>query len=1320
MTKRPPHIVVTTPESLFILLTSDGGRRMLSTLRTVIVDEIHAIVGDKRGAHLALSLERLDELVRTTSAAKGGTRSVQRIGLSATQRPIERVAKFLVGASGPCTIVDGGHKRQLDLKVELPRSPLEAVMAGEVWEEIYDRLATLVSEHKTTLLFVNTRRLAERLTRHLAERIGKEHVTSHHGSLSKEHRLAAEQRLKHGQLKALVATASLELGIDIGDVDLVCQVGVTRSIAALLQRVGRSGHHKGGLPKGRLFPLTRDELVESAALLDAIRRGELDEVRLVDAPLDILAQQIVAASATDERDEDALYELMRRAAPYEKLQRKDFDAVVQILADGYSTRRGRRGAHIHRDAVNGKLRGRKGARLAATMSGGAIPDIADYEVVLDPTGERVGTLNEDFAIESMAGDIFQLGNMSWKILRVLPGVVRVEDARGQPPSIPFWLGEAPSRSHEFSYAVSRLRKAVDDGLGPAPETNLNQATIVVSDLTGLNAEDAGQLVNYLAAGRNALGVMPSDECVVLERFFDETGGMQLVLHSPFGSRVNRAWGLCLRKKFCQKFNFELQAAATEDALVLSLGPTHAFELSQVFSYLKPGQVKDSLVQALLPAPMFATRWRWNANRSLAVLRYRGGKKVPPRFQRMDADDLLTVVFPDQVACQDNIQGPREVPDHPLVNQTLHDCMVEAMDLERFEQVLARIVNGQIRGVAKDLTEPSPFSHEILTARPYAFLDDAPLEERRTQAVLMRRAMDATSMKDLCALDPQAIARAQLEVWPEMGNADELHDALVIVGFLKTGELSGAAEPLQQLIDSGRCANIVGTDLWIAAERIAEHRAVRPALELLPAIVPPGRIALRDWEPVDALAEILRGRLESTGPVTTAEVATDTVLPEGRVAQALLALQAQGAILPGTFRPQAAAKGEGQTEWCERRLLARIHRYTLGRLRNEIQPVTQQEFVRFLLSWQRAEPSLRGTGPDFLLSVIEQLQGVEAPVAAWEESILPARVDAYEPAWLDQLCLSGRIVWHRRSPALPGPRGARAAGPVRATPIALTLREHLPTWSLPLAEVPLSPVAQAVAAHLASRGASFFDELPRATGHLKTEVENALGELAAAGRVTSDSFAGLRALITPESKKRQARRPRGSRVIGGMESAGRWALLAAPNAEEAGTDPAEIEQIAWALLKRTGVVFRRVVEKQALPPWRDLLREYRRLEARGEIRGGRFVEGYAGEQFALPGAVEELRASRRRDKVGSLVSLSAADPLNVVGTLLPGARVSAIASNRVLLRDGVLLARKSGDDVAFFGDVPAEDRWELTQRLLGRERVHQLKPRGRARAAEGRS
>ena len=1319
--RKPPHIVVTTPESLYILLGSQSGREMLATTRTVIVDEIHAIAGSKRGTHLAVSLERLEALAG---------RRITRIGLSATQRPIEDVARFLVGmkyqnvaGAVDCTIVDSGHTRARDLALELPPSPLEAVMSNEVWTQIYDRLAQLVREHKTTLIFVNTRRLSERICRHLSERLDVDVepaeqpaskgarvslVATHHGSLSKELRLDAEQRLKRGQLKALVATSSLELGIDIGDVDLVCQISTPRSINAFLQRVGRSGHAVGGTPKGRLFPLSRDDMVECAALLESVRRGELDRLKIPRHAIDVLSQQIVAEVAARDCTDNELFDLIRNAHPYRELTRECFDEVVQMLADGFTTRRGRHGALLYHDAVNHMLRARKGARLTAITSGGAIPDTADYRVMLEPEGYLVGTVNEDFAVESLSGDVFQLGNASYRIIRVERSVVRVQDAHGEAPTIPFWLGEAPGRTDELSAAVSHLRTEIESRIDDGT------AHSWLADSVGLGDVAAAQIVAYLSAGRAALGCLPTQQTIVFERFFDEAGGMQLVIHSPFGSRINRAWGLALRKRFCRKFNFELQAAATEDTIILSLTTAHSFELGEIARYLHPNSAREILIQAMLDSPMFTTRWRWIASISLALPRFRGGKKVPPQLARMNAEDLLASVFPDQVACGENIVGDIVVPEHPLVRQTVADCLEEAMDFGGFERLLQGLFSGAIQVKARDLTEPSPLALEVLSARPYAYLDDAPLEERRTQAVMSRRWMDPQSAAEIGKLDADAIRRVQQEAWPDAATADELHDALLWLNFMTVEEVQReAAWPgLIQKLAIERRVTLVADRLYVTAERLPRIQALFPDATLRPALSVPSTHE-KAWTREEALVEVVRGRLEGLGPTTAPALAATVGLPVADIDIALLALEAEGCAMRGHFMDGAG----GVLQWSDRRLLARIHRYTVKRLRAEIEPVLARDFVRFLLDWQRVTPGAKMQGPDAVAAVLSQLEGFDAPASAWETEILPARIAEYEPVWLDEHCQAGRIVWTRI--ATRAGDAERGAAPVRATPIALLSRKNVRIWASftqPAERTQLTSKAQQVADFIQANGASFFDEIVEHAGLLPNQVEEALAELVALGIVNSDSFGGLRALLLPSDRRRPAGHARRRRRIAifGMQEAGRWALVrrsagtvaaTAPDAKSGPDTQASdaVEHLCRTLLRRWGVVFWKLLEREAdwLPPWRDLLMCLRRLEARGEIRGGRFVAGFSGEQFATPEAIGLLRDARRKPQNNELLSLSAADPLNLVGIIAPGARLPSLTGNRVVYRDGVPLAVYSGGEVKFLEPLEAKEQWEAQSVLLRR-------------------
>ncbi len=1302
MTEQPPHILVTTPESLFILLTSESGRRMLSEIRTAIVDEIHSLARDKRGSHLMLSLERLEALAG---------RPIQRIGLSATQKPIQDVADFLTGPDRKALIVDIGHRREIDVAVEVPRDELGAVASNDMWEEIYDRLAELIQQHRTTLIFVNTRRLAERATYHLAERLGAEKVAAHHGSLAREVRLATEDRLKRGELRAVVATASLELGLDIGTVDLVCQLGSTRSIALALQRIGRSGHWRGAIPKGRVFATTRDELLECAALVRSIRRGKLDRIRIPVAPSDILAQQIVAAAATDEWREDDLFNLFRKAGPYRSLERQSFDALVRILSEGISTSQGRRGAYLHRDKINGRIRARRGAKLAAITSGGAIPENAAYLVKVDPEEILVGTVDEDFAVESMRGDVFLLGNTSWRIRHIGSGVVRVEDARGAAPDIPFWRGEAPARTDELSAAFSELRGEMANCLSAVPELSRvrqpesgepGQTEAGITDLQlvhrlhqecGLDRLGAEQALQYVRAGARSLGVVPSQDCVVAERFFDEGGGMQLVLHAPFGGRINKAWGLALRKRFCRSFNFELQAAATENGILISLSDQHSFPLDAVFSFVTSSTARDLLIQALFGSPLFPTRWRWTASRALAVLRFAGGRKVPPPLQRMRSDDLLASVFPEQAACLENIQGDVPVPDHPLVQETLKDCLYEAMDLDGLMRVLERVEKGEIRCVAIDTREPSPFSHEILNSNPYTYLDNAPLEERRARAVQTRRALPEEA-EELGQLDPEAIQQVRQESWPPLRDVDETHDALLSMALIPEAELKDQSAELGALEQERRavCVILGERRFWAAAERAELVSRAFPEAVFDPPITPGERQKNawdrdRDRDSEAALTEIVRYRLDSTGPTTVSELADLYGAFPGLIDTALHRIEAEGQILRGSFRPAAP-----ELEWCSRRLLARIHRLTLGRLRREIEPASPAQFMRFLLRWQHVAPGTRLFDESGVSAVLEQLQGFESAAVAWETTILPLRIAHYNPEILDSLCLSGRFAWGRltapaasedeaeseprsRSPIRPQIR------PTRIAPVAFFKRDEMhhflaisarDSLGPEAAESRLSHPAREVLQQLRQWGACFVTELAQLTRRLRVEVEEGLWELVAAGLVTADGFDNLRSLIDPRRRRNRPRFARKKFRTATTHGLGRWTLLRRPfPAQDMELSAREGQVLAAQLLARWGIVFRDLLARESLPlPWRDLLQTYRRLEARGEIRGGRFVSGFLGEQFALPQAVDAMRAIRRDQARGEMLRISAADPLNLVGIILPGPRIRPHPATFIDLRDGV--------------------------------------------------
>ncbi|HVX14938.1 MAG TPA: DEAD/DEAH box helicase [Pirellulales bacterium] len=1307
MVRRPPHIVVTTPESLYLLLTSEKGRDMLGTVRTVIVDEIHALARDKRGSHLALSLERLAALC---------DRSPTRVGLSATQRPIDEIARFLVGsrnvdASGEpaCKIVDAGHLRSLDLAIEVPPTELSAVCSHEIWDEVYERLAELVNSHRSTLIFVNTRRMAERVSYRLRELLGEEAVASHHGSLSKEIRLAAERKLQTGQLKAIVATASLELGIDVGYIDLVCQLGSPRSIATFLQRVGRAGHSIGGTPRGRLFPLTRDELLECCALVRAVREKRLDRIEIPRAPLDILAQQIVAAVAGDEFGEDDLFALCRAAWPYRDLARDQFDAIVEMLSEGIG-RGPRQGAYLHRDRIHGRLRARRSARLTAITSGGAIPETGDYRVVTGPERTFVGTVNEDFAIESLKGDIFLLGNTSWRILYVRSGEVAVEDAHAAPASVPFWLGEAPGRTIELSAEVAALREAVAARLPPPSPSGDTQpenagrddAVRWLAAECGASGSAAEQAAAYVAAELAAVGLVPTQRRILFERFFDESGGMQLVIHSPYGGRINRAWGLALRKRFCRSFDFELQASADDNGIVLSLGPQHSFPIDQMFKMLNQQNAETMLVQALLAVPMFRIRWRWNATRALAVLRQRGGKKVPPPLQRFRADDLLTAVFPAQTACQENVTGDIEVPDHPLVQQTVYDCLHEAMDFDEWHKLLGEIEAGRVELVAKDTYEPSPFSHEILNANPYAFLDDAPLEERRARAVATRRSLTGDDWSDLGQLDPAAIERVRAEAWPLVRDADELHDCLLSCNSWPASEGGDWSGWFSELVSAGRGAIAVRAgqpDLWVAAERWPIVQAALPDASAEPPLHLPD--ALRgEHESTAAVVELVRGQMACRGILAVEAVAALLGLPVSRAAAALEALEGEGAVLRGRFTAGAAAN-----EWCDRRLLARIHRLTLSSARERVQPVEPAVFWRFLLAHQHvsAEKNLRSRFG--LREVLGQLQGFQASAGAWERDLLPGRVVDYDPAWLDELSLGGEVAWGRLDPPRPAEdRRPRPRVLHRAVPTAVVSRSNL-EWLLPPDRPqPIEMAggdARLVFETLHARGALFRADLLSATGLLATQLDEALGELAALGLVTADGFAPLRSLVNRDQPRGRRSFDRRRGRAAGYARGGRWSIFpgAVPRCEPA----ARAEHWAKLLLWRYGVMFRDLLAREgAAPAWSELVGVFRRWEAQGRVRGGRFVSGVAGEQFALPEVVEELRRVRDAGPSGKWVVISAADPLNLAGVLTDGPRVPSKARNTLALLDGRLIAVQQAGQIEFLAagetSLAADAMADLTRAL----------------------
>ncbi len=1299
MARKPPHILVTTPESFYLLLTSESGRRMLQSARRLIVDEIHALAGNKRGAHFSLSMARFERLTGQAPA---------RIGLSATQKPLDQIASFLTGRDfHDCAIVDSGHVRNWDLNIRVPATSLEPVMSMEAWVDVYQQIAQLIQQHRTTLIFVNTRRHVERATRHLSEILGEENVGSHHGSLSKEHRHKAEQDLKAGELQALVATASLELGIDIGDIDLVCQIGSPRSIAVFLQRVGRSGHAVDRTPKGRIFPTTRDELIESVALLKSVNDGDLETLEICGGAMDVLAQQIVAEACVEDCGIDELFELFKSAYPYRGLSEDDYHAVLKMLSEGFTFRRGRRNAYIHLDAVNRRIRARRGVRIAAATNAGVIPDLFDYDVILEPEDIRIGTVNEDFAFESLVGDIFQLGNASYRIRKVQKGVVRVEDAKGLPPNIPFWIGEGRGRSDVLSEAVSRLRETVQATL---ESYSFESAVKVFRNEYSVRETIAVQVLTYLDAARKALGLLPTRNTIVFERFFDETGDAHLVVHSVYGSRLNKAWGLALRKRFCVRFNFELQAAALEDSFILSLGPTHSFALQEVRDYVKSASAQEVLSQAVLGAPMFATRWRWVANTALSVLRFNLGRKVPPPFQRNDSEDLLSLVFPDQVACQENITGPVEIPSHPLVQQTLRDCLQELMDAKAFIELLKKVESNQVAVEFRDLSEASPLTHEVLTAKPYAFLDDVPAEERRTLAVQTRRISGQSDIAEYGRFDSEILQTVANRARPNPRDAEELHDALVNGGYFSFGDESPVTseaaqrfEPdrnedqwrtcFEQLQSENRATQITsssGVLLWIAAERLDEALLLHPDAKRMPEIEPVTFAQLPAEDPHKALISLLRSRLAMVGPQTAAQIAASIALSADAVEAALLALESEGSVMRGHFRESIAAE-----EWCDRNFLAQLHKATISALRKQIKPVDKRQHATYLMQWMRLSSSTVGEGVESLNPILESLEGFEVMAGLWESDILSSRVFEYMPELLDSFNAAGRFVWCRLSlpDSLTGNHRAkriyRQRSSIRQIPLTFLKRNQLSIWKCLAgnrenSEPALSGQSRSVLEAMTDLGPLFFEEIQDELNLLPTHVEQCLVELFALGLATCDHYDGIRALLLSE-RERHKRSRLGRFGSFAVRSSGRWSLLVHPRRNLAAkvSEDDLIETAGQTLLKRYGIVFQNLLGREGrfMPSWRQLRRYYTRLEDRGEIRGGRFVEGVGGEQFALPHAVELLRNARLDAGSGNTLMVHYADPFNLSSIFTPAEHLSPQPNSYLVYRDAEL--KETVDNVRKF-------------------------------------
>ena len=1322
MLRNPPHILVTTPESLYILLTAGKSREHLRRVRTVIVDEIHAVADDKRGAHLSLSLERLDALVTGENRLSPGqfltglATPPQRIGLSATQNPIELVADFLTGVHldrKPATIIQVGQRRELDIAIEVPSDELSSVTNTGMWEEIFDKLAAHAQNHRSTLVFVNTRRLVEKIAFELANRIGPENVAAHHGSLSRVLRLDAEQRLKNGEIKILIATASLELGIDIGDIDLVCQISTTRAIAVAMQRVGRAGHWRGAIPKGRFFATTRDDLMEQAALVRKMRAGELDQLQIPPQPADVLMQQIVAACGAEPWEEDALYNTVRRAYPYRNLSREAYEKILTLLSEGIESTRGRYGAYLLRDGVHHHLHPRRGSRSIAISNGGAIPDTNLYSVILQPEGVQIATLDEHFAVDSSPGDVILLGTSSWRIQRIeAAGRVLVEDAHGAPPTLPFWFGEAPQRTSVLSDGVGELREQISartQNVSPgyiSPADPEIAATIAwLMEECGVCESGARQLVAYIVTGRAVLGSVPSKTTLIAERFFDDGGGMQLILHAPFGGRINKAFGLALRKRFCRGFNFELQAAATDNGINISLAEQHSFPLSDVFQFLTEHTARELLEQASIASPIFKNRWRWAAGRSLQLLRFSKGKRIAPQIQRTRSEDLMASVFPQAAACFETIVGDIQIPDHPLVNEVMQDVLQEAMDLEGLIELLRGIKDGTIRCLAIDTPTPSVFAHELLNANPYAYLDEAGLEERRARATSLGRNLPDEPGK----LDPAAITAIRKEIWPDLRDEHELHDLLhsliaLPLAVIDSEEARHWPVFFERLTQKGRAQtlDLNGTPCWVATERLPHiatlyslpqnsvilSEAKNPRISFEAEQISPSELSVTNTvTKQESLHKLVQGWLQILGPTTANAVAHTLNLDPAPIYQAFLAMEMQGLLMRGAFEYPPTEEPH-EIEWCERRILQRIHRRAVATLRKQIEPVTPAVYMRWLLQWQHLAPQTQLSGEEGVFEALRQLEGFEAPAIEWERTLLPARVANYDSRWLDALCLSGAVGWGRISPHPAWSSADEAARPRRviptnAAPITFYIRETANWLPHALAQqsveeeklaAALSPHALQLRTLLQQRGACFANDIQRIANLTRHQAQHALWELATAGLAAADGFDQLRACMDPRRKSTTTETP-GKRPT--RNSAGRWSLLseevhaASTAIEQARRTDAALESFARHLLNRYGILFRDLLTRESnAPKWRDLLNILRRLEARGEIRGGRFVSGFSGEQYALPEAMESLRAGRSRE-CSTIIPVSAADPMNLAGIVIPGDRIPAVPGKQVLYRNGTL-------------------------------------------------
>ena len=1352
MLRRPPHILVTTPESLFILLTSPRFRQKLRAVRYVIVDELHAIAGNKRGAHLMLTLERLEHLVR-----RGDLPRPARIGLSATLNPIETLAAFLAGAEvaddgtrnvRPIRIVRADDDpRQLDLRVIAPGPELGSLATHQHWEAMYDALAALIREHRTTLVFTLSRRWAERIALALQKRVGPDAVMAHHGSLARIERLQAEQRLKRGELKAIVATSSLELGIDVGAVDLVCQVDSPKSIAAAVQRIGRSGHHLGGTPKGRFFALTIDDLLECAAAVRAARHGHLDEVEIPAGCLDVAAQQIIAlATDQEEISETELLNMLRSVQNFAGLEPPALQQLILEMSAQLPERIQGANPKIFYDQVNRRVRARRGARLAAITSGGTIPESGNLDVVIASESRKIGDVEEDFAQESSRGDIFSLGSMPWRVLGISKNRFLVEPAPGMAPSLPFWQTEAAGRSPALSTELCDLRREIAAFIANSGDDD--GASSWLESECALEPEAAKQAVAYIRRGLAALNALPDENTLVVERFFDGLGGTQIVIHSPWGIRLNRGFGLALRKRLCQSFDFEIQASAIDDAILLALNSRHSFPLEHILEMVNSQNVREVLEQALLDAPMFEVRFRHVATRALSIMRSGRGSKVPAWIQRLRSQELITALFPQRNACLDNRPPAVILPDHFIVNETMRECLEETADISRLEALLRGLNDGSIRPVMVDSIAPSVFAHRVLLAWDYSFLDDGERANRRSRTVTMNRAMaeDVFRSENLAELlSAEAVEQVTQEIRgratsTQARNCDELYELIRTHGWISCDEIkertaADGAAMLAALESDGRVCRVRlghhdSPEVAIATEDLALFSTVYP--DSLP---PPGwdegaevdRFTSSDERSghSSGVQEIVRRALVTSGPTLAVDLAQRLRLPADDILPALMALEAGGSIFRGHFTTVRSGNGgssEAQAagvQWCDRHVLERIHRQTLNLLRSAVEPCNDAEFVAFRLKWNRIGDAHQGAGVDGVRRTLEQMSGLAFAPDLWERVILPARVADYRAEHLDLLCMSGEFAWV----AAPFHDESDVNREFPAT-VAFLPRRARCYW--PPSEMPADSRAQMVAEVLSHFGAQHLDQIAERANLSERDTLTALWRLAAAGMVSNDSFAPLRLLaVEPDAARLISNRPsqrepsrRDAALRARLQSSlsGRWSIVAqlkpgATPAKVAETHDAHgpdiAREIALILLRRHGILAREMMALEQFEiSWQQILFALRRLEYAGIIRRGWFVRALSGEQYAMPEALEMLRSDRQTKETGQPTVISAVDPANPFGVLLPGCGVAREPGNLLVVQHGRVIVSLAGraltspatlDQTAFIGAIT--ELMKMRPRLL---------------------